>query len=88
MFTVRYLAANLLIFFLYQNAFSQNLNSQWNIFIGGNSVDLFPAGAGKDAPYYPQGEIFEDFLNVGDHWNSSGRSVSISKSFLEHLPWV
>ena len=81
MFTIRNLAANLLIFFLYQNAFSQNLNSQWNIFIGGNSVDLFPAGAGKDAPYYPQGEIFEDFLNVGDHWNSSGRSVSISKSF-------
>ena len=81
MFTVRNLAANLLIFFLYQNALSQNLNSQWNIFIGGNSVDLFPAGAGKDAPYYPQGEIFEDFLNVGDHWNSSGRSVSISKSF-------
>ena len=81
MFTVRNLAANLLIFFLYQNALSQNLNSQWNIFIGGNSVDLFPAGAGNDAPYYPQGEIFEDFLNVGDHWNSSGRSVSISKSF-------
>ena len=81
MFTVRNLAANLLIFFLYQNALSQNLNSQWNIFIGGNSVDLFPAGAGKDAPYYPQGEIFEDFLNVGDHWNSSGKSVSISKSF-------
>ena len=81
MFTIRNLAANLLIFFLYQNALSQNLNSQWNIFIGGNSVDLFPAGAGKDAPYYPQGEIFEDFLNVGDHWNSSGRSVSISKSF-------
>ena len=81
MFTVRYLAANLLIFFIYQSALSQNLNSQWNIFIGGNSVDLFPAGAGKNAPYYPQGEIFEDFLNVGDHWNSSGRSVSISKSF-------
>ena len=81
MFTVRYLAANLLIFFLYQNALSQNLKSQWNIFIGGNSVDLFPAGAGKDAPYYPQGEVFEDFLNVGDHWNSSGRSVSISNHF-------
>ena len=81
MLIFRYVAANLLIFFVSFDLQSQNLNSQWNFFIGTNSVDLFPVGANNDAPYYPQGEFFEDFLNVGDHWNSSGKSVSMSKSF-------
>ena len=87
MFTVRYLAA-IYWFFLISKRLIPKPEFPMEHFYWWKSVDLFPAGAGKDAPYYPQGEVFEDFLNVGDHWNSSGRSVSISKSFFRTLPWV
>lgn len=43
---------------------AQDENNPWAIEIGVNAVDLYPTG--EDAP---AGGMFEDFFNVGDHWN-------------------
>lgn len=43
---------------------AQDENNPWAIGVGTNAVDLFPTG--NDAP---AGGFFEDYFNVGDHWN-------------------
>ncbi|WP_424492686.1 OmpA family protein [Salinimicrobium sp. GXAS 041] len=43
---------------------AQDENNPWAIGIGMNAVDFYPTG--EDAPL---GGYFEDFFNVGDHWN-------------------
>ena len=60
----------------YSNANAQDKNNPWQITIGVNAVDLFPVG--EDAP---QGDMFAEFFNVGDHWNilPSVSSISVSK---------
>ena len=52
----------LLMSFSTSNA--QDKNNPWAITIGANAVDLYPTGG--DAP---QGDYFEEFFNVEDHWN-------------------
>ena len=60
----------------YSNANAQDENNPWQITIGANAVDFFPTG--EDAPL---GGTFEDFFNVGDHWNilPSLSTISVSK---------
>lgn len=60
----------------YSNANAQDENNPWQITIAVNAVDFFPTG--EDAPL---GGTFEDFFNVGDHWNilPSLSSISVSK---------
>ncbi len=60
----------------YSNANAQDENNPWQITIGTNAVDFFPTG--EDAPL---GGTFEDFFNVGDHWNilPSLSTISVSK---------
>ncbi len=43
---------------------AQDENNPWAIGIGINAVDFYPTG--EDTPL---GGYFEDFFNVGDHWN-------------------
>ncbi|GEQ84955.1 cell envelope biogenesis protein OmpA [Patiriisocius marinistellae] len=50
---------------------AQDENNPWAIEVGTNAVDLFPVGHadGQDASNDRQGELFEEFFNVNDHWN-------------------
>ena len=61
----------------YSNVNAQDENNPWQITIGANAVDAFPSGDG--APFGDT--IFEDFFNIGDHWNilPSLSTVSVSK---------
>ena len=69
-----------ILFFLNSRLlFSQKNENQWIITAGYSAVDLYPSGAEVGRPYFPQGEIFEDFFNVSDHWNFGGPTISISK---------
>ncbi|UJH90039.1 OmpA family protein [Antarcticibacterium sp. 1MA-6-2] len=43
---------------------AQDENNPWAIEIGVNAVDLYPTG--EDAP---SGGMFDEYFNVGDHWN-------------------
>ena len=67
------------------NSFSQYNENKWIISASFDAVDLYPTGVKTDAPYYPQGGIFEDLFNVSDHWNFGGPSVSISKLIYKGL---
>jgi outer membrane protein OmpA-like peptidoglycan-associated protein/opacity protein-like surface antigen len=57
---------------------AQDANNPWVIEIGTNAVDFYPTGADADAlgnvptgqdPYI--GDMFEDFFNYDDHWNTA-----------------
>lgn len=58
---------------------AQKVDKKWIISAGINAVDLYPTGVNENNPYFPQGEILEDFLNISDHWNIGGQSISISR---------
>lgn len=53
-----------LFFFSFTAVQAQDENNPWSIGLGINAVDFYPTG--EDAPL---GGYFEDFFNVGDHWN-------------------
>ncbi|GAA3572835.1 OmpA family protein [Snuella lapsa] len=59
----------------YSNANAQDKNNPWQINIGANAVDFYPTG--EDG----QGEIFDEYFNVTDHWNilPSLSTISVSK---------
>ena len=44
--------------------FSQTPDNPWRIFLGINSVDIYPAGGDPDDFFAPQGELFESFFNI------------------------
>jgi outer membrane protein OmpA-like peptidoglycan-associated protein len=54
----------------------QDKNNPWAITIGVNAVDPYPVG--EDAP---QGDFFDEFFNVEDHWNifPSLSTISVSR---------
>jgi len=78
-----YVIISLLLFCT--NSFSQYNENKWIISASLDAVDLYPTGIKTNAPYYPQGGIFEDLFNVSDHWNFGGPSVSISKLIYKGL---
>jgi OOP family OmpA-OmpF porin len=53
-----------LLVFAIGNVNAQDENNPWQIAIGVNAVDVFPVG--EDAP---QGDYFQEFYNVEDHWS-------------------
>ncbi|WP_179021348.1 OmpA family protein [Winogradskyella forsetii] len=55
---------------------AQDKNNPWAITIGANAVDVYPVG--EDTP---QGDYFDEYFNVSDHWNiiPSLSTVSISR---------
>ena len=60
--------------------FSQTPENPWRLFIGISSIDTYPTGADENSTFYPQGELFEDFFNVTDHWNFGIPSISLSRN--------
>ncbi|WP_034060291.1 OmpA family protein [Lacinutrix jangbogonensis] len=60
----------------FSNVNAQDQDNPWAISFGMNAVDFYPVG--EDAP---QGDFFDEFANVKDHWNilPSLSTVSISK---------
>ena len=67
-----------LFFLLFQWGISQNVENPWKINLGVNVIDTYPTG--DSSPYLGNsGGFFEDFLNVGSHWNLGGPSFSISR---------
>lgn len=58
---------------------AQKTNKNWSLGFGVSAVDVFPVG--EEAP---QGEYFDEFFNVSDHWNL-GLYVDVNKSFTERL---
>ena len=75
----------ILLLLISSNLFSQYNENKWIISTSFDAVDLYPTGPKTDAPYFPQGEFFEDLFNVSDHWNLGGPSVSISKLIYKGL---
>ncbi len=67
----------MLFVFVCSNTNAQDKNNPWQITIGANAVDAFPSGDG--APF-SEG-IFDQYFNVGDHWNilPSLSTISVSK---------
>jgi OOP family OmpA-OmpF porin len=66
----------MLLVLVYSNANAQDKNNPWQITIGVNAVDVYPTG--EDAPL---GGTFDEYFNVGDHWNilPSLSTISVSK---------
>ncbi|MBQ0788061.1 MAG: OmpA family protein [Oceanihabitans sp.] len=60
----------------FSSTYAQDENNPWAISFGVNAVDLYPVG--EDTP---QGDYFDEFLNVDDHWNilPSLSTISVSK---------
>lgn len=58
------------------NIQAQNKNNPWQIDLGVNAIDLYPVGENA-----PQGGYFDEYFNVGDHWNilPSISYVSVSR---------
>ena len=65
-----------LLMFGYSNVNAQNENNPWQISFGVNAVDIYPTG--EDAPL---GGYFDEYFNVGDHYNilPSLSTISVSK---------
>ncbi|MDY8135124.1 OmpA family protein [Aquimarina sp. 2201CG5-10] len=72
----RFLVASLLVLG-FSTANAQDENNPWAVSIGVNAVDIFPTGG--DLPF--QGEIFDEYFNVSDHWNilPSVSKISVGK---------
>ncbi|WP_034042575.1 OmpA family protein [Wocania ichthyoenteri] len=60
----------------YSNVNAQDENNPWQITIGANAVDFYPTGENA-----PLGDTFDEYFNVGDHWNilPSLSTISVSK---------
>lgn len=58
---------------------AQNSTYPWQISVGASVIDVSSAGEKGSRQIQPQGEIFEGFLNVGDHWNLGGPTLSLSR---------
>lgn len=56
---------------------AQEVNSPWYFEVGINAVDVYPVG--EDTP---QGDYFDEFLNLNDHWNF-GMYVGVSRTFTQ-----
>ncbi|MFC0603545.1 OmpA family protein [Winogradskyella pulchriflava] len=69
-----FFVAVLLISFSTTNA--QDQNNPWAITLGVNAVDFYPVG--EDTP---QGDYFDEYFNVEDHWNimPSLSMISVSR---------
>ncbi|RNC88073.1 MAG: OmpA family protein [Winogradskyella sp.] len=70
------------LLFSYNTAISQDQDNPWAISLGINAVDYWPVGQPD-----PQGDLFDEFFNVNDHWNIFPfiSRIEISRSFGRNL---
>lgn len=62
-----------------QMSFSQNTDKYWSFEVGVSAVDLYPVG--EDTP---QGDYFDEFVNLNDHWNL-GVYIGATRNFSKNL---
>ncbi len=74
------LAITLLLIVGTQSLFSQNKSKPWVLNAEINAIDVYPVGETR-----PQGEYFDEFFNVSDHWNISFPKITISKYLSDNL---
>lgn len=63
--------AALLIFGL-SSVNAQDENNPWQVSVGVNAIDMFPTNdnsTSTNLPPYQTGALFDEYLNVNDHWN-------------------
>ncbi|MCM8569739.1 OmpA family protein [Gramella jeungdoensis] len=58
------IALALLLVISFTSVQAQDADNPWAIGVGTNAVDFYPTG--NDAP---QGDMFAEYFNTGDHWN-------------------
>ena len=80
----------LLFFAMATTALSaQETTSPWSFEVGVNAVDVYPVGEqSKLTPYggtTAQGDYFDEFFNINDHWNLSGFQFGATRAFGKHL---
>jgi outer membrane protein OmpA-like peptidoglycan-associated protein len=62
----------LLVVVSFNNLKAQDADNPWSIGIGTNAVDFYPTGADfSPMGTNVNGDMFSDFFNMGDHWNTS-----------------
>ncbi len=63
----------------FNNIQAQDENNPWQVSFGVNAIDVYPTND-QDAAY-PTGTLFDEYVNVNDHWNilPSISYVSVSK---------
>jgi len=74
-----YTLLTLLLLFWTQSSFSQDTAKSWYIEAGVSAVDLYPVGEDM-----PQGEFFDEFINLNDHWNF-GYYLGVSRNLTNNL---
>ena len=74
------LAITLLLIVGTQSLFSQNKKKPWVLNVEANAVDVYPVGENS-----PQGEYFDEFANLTDHWNISFPKITISKYLSDNM---
>ncbi|WP_347922296.1 OmpW family outer membrane protein [Pontimicrobium sp. SW4] len=74
------LAITLLLIVGTQSLFSQNKEKPWVLNAEINAVDVYPVGENA-----PQGEYFDEFFNVSDHWNISFPKITLTKYLSDNL---
>lgn len=64
------------LFISFSATHAQDKNNPWAVTIGANAVDLYPVGEDM-----PQGDYFDEYFNVSDHWNifPSLSTISVSR---------
>ena len=74
-----FLLSFLLIYVSFTNLlFAQDETNPWQFSFGTSVIDVYPVGATTGGDLGTQGEIFEDFFNISDHWNFGGLNLSFS----------
>jgi len=63
-----------------QSLLSQNKEKPWVLNAEINAVDVYPVGENA-----PQGEYFDEFFNLTDHWNISFPKITLSKYLSDNL---
>lgn len=63
----------LLLVLGYSNANSQDDNNPWQFSFGINAIDFYPVGEDN-----PQGDFFDEFFNVNDHYNISNSAAVLT----------
>ncbi|MCK0109102.1 thrombospondin type 3 repeat-containing protein [Flavobacteriaceae bacterium S0825] len=74
------LAITLLLIVGTQSLLSQNKEKPWVLNAEINAVDVYPVGENA-----PQGEYFDEFFNLSDHWNISFPKITLTKYLSDNL---
>ena len=76
---------NRLLFILCVGALSfvsaQTVESPWRVAVSVNAVDIYPVG-GTPSRLFPegaQGDFFDDFTNVSEHWSIGGPTFTVER---------